>query len=241
MSEREIPLKPKIRGNNCWYLPGIIQGYLTTDLLLDSGSSSNILPEYVYRKLPKHLQPVLEKTHSRTVTGFSGEEAKVLGNVRVTFQVFNQLWDIDFLVVDGAEVGILGVKFLNKYGIIMDYCTSTAYCKEAIPKPNIKFDEDTCLIVTTEKFVGARSEAVLKAKCPAYPIDSTVMVETTMQDFERGLVLARTLSKVDKDGLITVRFMNPLTDPVRIDEGMRMGKVSPVDSVLHRQGLHQVP
>lgn len=227
----DIVISPKVSiCDGCWYLPGQLQDTVHLDLLLDSGCSFSLLPQDVFNKLPISLRPPLSKACSQKVRGFTGEKAKVLGSVTLQFTSGKQLWNVDFLIVDKASLGILGIDFLTANGIAMDHGQGIIHCKQSILCRQCDIVDSPLMIMKSQN-LKPRSETKVEAINKSYPPGSTVMVEGTVEDFNGGIAIANTLVTIGTNGACMVRIMNPHDTPMLLQPGTEIGKLSLVKSV----------
>lgn len=72
---------------------------------------------------------------------------------------------------------------------------------------------------------------MVEAVVEGYPPNSVVMVEGTMEDLEKGIVIANAIVSLGEKGECLLRVMNPHIDPLTIQPCTNVGKVSLVSEV----------
>ena len=218
-------------GDRCWYLLGKLQGFLPVDMLLDTGATFSLLPSKTYDSLPAHVKPELRDAGPCTLTGFTGERAKVRGRVTLTFGTKSHSWQVDFIVAYGVQSCILGVDFMNKYGVRIDYAQGLVWLNQTY-SPMLRNDltKPSACIKLPHNLLP-RTESMVEAFVEGFPPNSVVMVEGTMEDLEKGIVLANAVVSLGEGGRCLLRVMNPHIDPLMIQPKTPVGMVSLVSEV----------
>ena len=220
------------KGDKCWYLPGRLQDFLPVDMLLDTGATFSLLPSSTYFALPAHLRPELEQIGPIRLTGFTGERAEVRGKVTLRFGTAKYTWRVDFLVVNGVRSCILGVDFLKNYGVRIDYSHGLVWLNQTY-SPMLRNDDLSRPVacIKDPHDLMPRTESMVEAYVKGYPPNSIVMVEGTMGDLEKGIVVANAIVTLGEQGRCLLRVMNPHLDPLTIQPSTEVGLVSLVSEV----------
>ena len=217
--------------DRCWYLSGRLQDFLPVDMLLDTGATFSLLPTSTYFSLPAHIRPDIEEVGPVRLTGFTGERAMVRGKVTLRFGTLKHHWRVDFLVVNGARSCILGVDFMTKYGVRIDYSHGLVWLNQTY-SPMLRNDlTKPVACIRDPHDLLPRTESMVEAFVEGYPPNSIVMVEGTMEDLEKGIVVANAIVTLGEKGRCLLRVMNPHIDPLTIQPSTQVGMVSLVSEV----------
>ena len=213
-----------------WYLTGFLQDEFPVDMLLDTGATFSLLPQRVFDLLPGSKRPDLEPVPGCKLTGFTGEKAEVRGVATLSFYVSNHSWKIRFLVVQGVRNCILGSDFLREHGVRLDYAQGLIWCNQTFSTILQEVDKSASAKMVKPHDLKPRSEGAVEVFVSSFPPHSTVLVEGTVEDLERGFVLANSVVALDSGGRCRIRVMNPTQDPLTI-QPCNMGRVSLVSEV----------
>ena len=200
-------------------------------MLLDTGATFSLLPSKVYNSLPAHLKPNLMEAGPCKLTGFTGERAEVRGKVTVKFGTWKHSWKVTFLVADGVQACILGVDFMSKYGVRIDYSQGLVWLNQTYSRILQEDVNKSSARIKLPHDLLPRSESMVEAVVEGYPPNSVVMVEGTMEDLEKGIVIANAIVSLGEKGECLLRVMNPHIDPLTIQPCTNVGKVSLVSEV----------
>ena len=226
-----IVTPPVIHKNDSgWYLTGFLQGKVPVDMLLDTGATYSLLPASIYDDIPSDLRPSLKPEPRCRLVGFTGEKANVRGSTTMTFGTPKNNWDVRFLVVEKCTTGILGVDFLEEHGIRMDYAQGLIWFNQTYTPIHKIAEKETAAMIRESHDLRPRTEGVVEAFIDCFPPNSVVLVEGTMEDLERGFVLANSMVTVGEGGKCLLRIMNPGMDTLTI-QPCQVGKVSLVSKV----------
>lgn len=83
--------------------------------LLDTGATCSLLSDIMYRKIARDVRPYLTKTSHRVLTT-NNEEVKCLGRITTSLYVADLTMNVNFLVTQIADEGILGLSDLIRFG-----------------------------------------------------------------------------------------------------------------------------
>ena len=226
-----IVTQPVIHGNDgVWFLTGYLQGKIPVDMLLDTGASFSLLPVSVFEQIPIQNRPFLDPTITCNLTGFTGEKALVKGVSTVKFGTNKYSWEVRFLIVEKCTNCILGVDFMEKHGVRMDYAQGLIWFNQTFSPIHRVVEKSTAAVVKKGHDLLPRSEGVIEAYVECFPPDSVVIVEGTMEDLEHGFVVANTVVTLGEEGKCFVRVMNPGLDSLRI-QPCEIGRVSLVSKL----------
>ena len=222
---------PVMRHNDSgWYLTGLLQGHLPVDMLLDTGATFSLLPSEIYDELPPHLRPEIDPAPGCHLIGFTGEQALVRGRVTLSFGTGKQSWRVMFLVVHKVTTCILGASFMRENGIRIDYAQGLVWINQTYSSMLKEVNSSNSAKIKKGHNLLPNAEGVVEAFVDCFPPESIVMVEGTMEDLERGFVVANAVVTLGSGGECLLRVMNPGKDPLII-QPCRVGRVSLVSSV----------
>ena len=199
-------------------------------MLLDTGATYSLLPYAVYEEIPIHLRPVLNPEPRCRLTGFTGEKATVRGSISAKFGTPKQSWNIKFIVVEKCTTCILGVDFMEEHGIRIDYAQGLIWFNQTFSSIHKVGDKSSAAVIKKGHDLLPRTEGVVEAYVKCFPPDSIVMVEGTMEDLERGFVVANSVVTIGQEGKCLIRVMNPGRDPLRI-QPCEIGRISLVSQI----------
>ena len=211
-----------------WYLTGFLQGVLPVDMLLDTGATFSLLPTEIFELLPD--KPALEQIPGCRLTGFTGEKAEVEGSVILDFGTSKHNWKVRFLVASGVKSCILGAEFLKEQGVRMDYAQGMIWCNQSYSTMTPELEKSATAKIVTPHDLRPRSEGIVEVVVESFPPGSTVIVEGTVEDLEKGFVVANSVISLDKEGKGMIRIMNPMENPLTV-QPCEVGKVSMVTQV----------
>ena len=83
----------------CWYVPGNVQG-VSTDLLIDSGSTYTIVDKGLFENIPENSRPPLEKINL-VLRSANGETLEVCGQTTMKIEI--RLNTFDYLSSHNAS------------------------------------------------------------------------------------------------------------------------------------------
>ena len=215
----------KYQGDSGWYFTGFVQDSVPVDMLLDTGASHSLLQSSVYDELPSHLRPPLESTPFCRLSGFTGEVAEIRGRVNLKFGTIKRSWNVNFIVARKIRNNILGADFMADHGLRMDFAQGLIWCNQTYSPALKEIDDSVSAVVKNSQDVPPRAESMIEAYVDCYPPESVVMVEGTMEDLEKGFVVANTVVTLGEGGKCNVRVMNPGKYPLTI-QPCKMGRIS---------------
>ena len=213
-----------------WYLSGLLQENLPVDMLLDTGATFSLLPSEVFDELPPHLRPEIDPAPGCHLTGFTGEQALVRGRVNLKFGTGKHTWNVMFLVVYRVTNCILGASFMKENGIRIDYAQGLVWINQTFSPMLREINNSNSARTRKGHDILPSTEGVVEAYIDCFPPDSIVMVEGTMEDLEKGFVVANAVVTLGAEGKCLLRVMNPGKYPLTI-QPCNMGRVSLVSSV----------
>ena len=200
-------------------------------MLLDTGATFSLLPTDIFYSLPLNVRPELREAGPCRLTGFTGEKAVVRGRVTIKFGIPKYSWKIDFIVADGVQACILGVDFMKRYGVRIDYSQGLIWLNQTYSPANREGRNGMSACIEKSQDILPRSESMVEAKIEGFPPDSIVMVEGTMEDLEKGIVLANAVVTVGREGECWLRVMNPHLNPLTIQPSTLVGRISLVSEI----------
>ena len=220
----------KYQGDSGWYFTGFVQDSVPVDMLLDTGASHSLLKSSVYDEIPSNIRPPLEPTPFCRLSGFTGELAEIRGRVKVKFGTNKRSWEVNFVVARDIRNNILGADFMVDHGLRMDFAQGLIWCNQTYSTALREVDDSLNAVVKTSQNVSPHSEGMIEAYVDCFPPESVVMVEGTIEDLEKGFVVANTIATLGEGGKCIVRVMNPGKYPLMI-QPCHMGRVSLVSQV----------
>ena len=108
------------------YLSANTNNKLMLDFLIDTGSDVSIISPQVCSQLG--LTDKLQSSN-KEILNVNGEPIKCLGYGVLTLTLKGHELPLTVMVLDVVENAILGINFLQNYGIILDYGNSTLQFK----------------------------------------------------------------------------------------------------------------
>ena len=173
----------------------------------------------------------MEQAGPVRLTGFTGEKAVVRGKVTLRFGTAKHAWRVDFLVANGVRSCLLGVDFMKNYGVRIDYSHGLVWLNQTY-SPMLRNDLTKLVACIKDPHdLLPRTDSMVEAYVKGYPPNSTVMVEGTMEDLEKGIVVANAIVTLGEQGRCLLRVMNPHMDPLTIQPSTEVGLISLVSEV----------
>ena len=99
-------------------------------MLLDTGCTQSLIPVGLYHAISEGHKPPLKKSTASRVVRFSGETINILGIAPLSFSMANVCWVVEILIVDGPATPILGMDFLVRNGVVLDFTNRVVWSKE---------------------------------------------------------------------------------------------------------------
>ena len=92
--------------------------------LVDTGATISVVSQELVYQLNKSSQIWLN-SNNRTATGVDGRTLPLIGNVDLSFTIFDKKFDHNFTICRGSGIGIiLGLDFLRQIGSVIDLKTN---------------------------------------------------------------------------------------------------------------------
>ena len=199
--------------------------------MIDTGAAVSLIRKDVWEKLAPTGDVQLE-AWTKNLVGVEGSPLSVLGATSLNITLAGTVVSGDFLVARALSAeAIMGLDFLESQGCVINTGQSVIHLKgRAIP----------LIRESTANVSNVNIRAVERLQIPAYSgietlaqislngeVDPAVgwIVEPFLSDAMQALV-ANAIVTSDKQGEITTRLINPSTQPVLINKGMKLAQMN---------------
>ena len=220
--------------SRCWY---VVLHFGTTPVrfLLDSGSEVTIISKAVYESTPSLQQPVGLTTWK--ISGIGDNTVPVRGSITLPLNLGDYRDSLDAIIADISTPGILGMNFLERPGISVNFGKGTltvggnTYLLQRKRSPrsfHLKVAETTVLKPHSETVVYARplhEVSQLMAQCVVY-------VTEPVRDFTltTGAILGRSLVRADITR-VPLLLINTTANPITLARGTVTGRCVPTTAI----------
>ena len=186
--------------------------------LLDSGVNISVISDHLFQTLKSFFTKV-QTPDFKQVSGVGGELHQVLSKVLVCFYVNNIQVSQDFHVISGRHDMILGLDFLCKYGVQVDFGlgnVSIGNTSAKLSSPGVV----TCLAKSVSSVtLPKRHEAIVPVKCTRNLTNRLVLFNQTKGSSQvKSFTLTDTVTTV-KGSNAYVRVLNKSPDVIVIPKG----------------------
>ena len=223
--------------SSCWYLPVAIGG-VETEILIDSGSTYNIIDYQLYQKIVQSNTIPLNESNI-VLKSANGQILKVHGEIVIDMEISNEIFQCDVKVVSLGDMNaILGLDFIEKY----DCTLRLKQGKMKIETRNLEIplqrnSEERCariqaaesieIIPETEMIVNGHVNWKKWESQNSY----ASIEPSRMLTPKTGLMVARSVVEANRTGTVPVRIANFSDKVIRLNKGETLGVLDPVTQI----------
>ena len=225
----------EVISSTCWYIPGSVQG-VTTDFLIDSGSTYTIIDEELYYAIPDHQRSPLEQI-SLILRSANGETLNVCGQAKVSIELGRETFVCSVKVVTlGDKSAILGLDFMDEEDCVLHIAKGIIQINSKSIRLSLhkQTDSKCARIQLIEKIcIPPMNEMIVPGKINQRHrnFDEAIgSIEPTGTICDAtGLLVARTLvSTANND--VPIRLANTSSEPIVLQKGHTIALLHPVDA-----------
>ena len=225
----------EVISSTCWYIPGSVQG-VTTDFLIDSGSTYTIIDEDLYYAIPDHQRSPLEQI-SLILRSANGETLNVCGQATVAIELGREIFVYSVKVVTlGDKSAILGLDFMDEEDCVLHMSKGILQINSKSIRLSLhkQTDSKCARIQLAERLcIPPMNEMIVPGKINQRHrnFDESIgSVEPIKKICDAtGLLVARTLvSTANND--VPIRLANTSAEPIVLEKGHTIALLHPVDA-----------
>ena len=209
-------------------------------MLCDTGAFGNCMLLQFYTKHFSRMTSAKLTPSSQQFSAANNSPLKVAGSA--TFPVKLAGWTTlhTFFVVDGlSQDVILGIGFMQKCEVVLDYCTKRMILfNGAHTVPLVTAVDDHTAIRTIKRIrIPAHKEVIFTARLPRSPQSNNGITESLPSTLAKGLKVAGALVDCTRNTTVC-RVANPTARPILWPAGHAFAYLSPIDT--RAVGVHLI-
>ena len=204
---KNVLMSPLIMPKQGLYIQGIVRS-TNVQFLIDSGSTDTILSGSVFYQIPVEKRPILQINEVRVRQANGSLMGNIMGTAELDIQVGQTVIPVCAIFADIPVPGILGMDFFLPARGTLDFRSLELNVNGEKIKCTDEVGSVFCYRVVVEKTtsVPAGHEAIVPGyiKTDGNGVDLGLIepVENAGELSQRGLVLARTLVKAEREPLV---------------------------------------
>ncbi len=193
----------------------------TVSCLIDTGASINLVNcDWLIANIPENTYR-LEKPRVNSARVANGTDMPIMGFVTLPIKINNHTFvEVPFNVARGlAQTMILGSKFLNKHGAIIN-------CRER----TVILDKISQLRVVQKQEIPAHSQSIIHAKLSnKIPVNVMGVGQGGRQIAALGIMVANSTSVVLENNCAYILVMNATNEPIILYPRTKLGTFTLID------------
>ena len=200
--------------------------------LIDTGSPVSIISYVDFLNLD--LEETSLQSMDTNLISVDGNNLDVKGQITLEFNIGSCKFEQDFVVSDLAHLsGILGMDFLEKYnGEIQIYKQTLKTNQGKVELLKQRTYNCAHVRVKTQVIIPAESEKFIECKTDKDLAENIGIVESNKQIANKGLFIAKSLVKTNKDTIV-LSVLNLSKKDVSLKPESMVGTVSAVVTVVN--------
>ena len=197
-------------------------------LVVDTGAAVTLMRKSLWDRVKPQESRLLPWAGGE-LTGVEGTTLQVQGTAKVSVQISEHSFQVEFVIVDGlSEEAILGLDFLSSHQCSLDIGKKTLFISDSrstVPlqtHPQSRPDSNpvACVVMSETRQIPPYSELEVMASVPERPV-GTCIVEGLQS---RPVLVARALVE-PAEGKVPIRLMNPHSEPITVYQGSKVANL----------------
>ena len=207
-----------------------IQGTAETlpiEWLVDTGCTTTIVSSCVFDALHPDERPRI-LNYNGELTSVDGSPVKVRGQALMNVQIGSKLFQHSVLVADVTNQGILGMDFLQKHRMTLDFAKGKLTCDECEIKAQTRAGTHrACRVSLTEHTVlPAGTRTILQARTTKPLADGSWLVEPLSRSPGDKPVLTAKVLIEGRGSCLPVEVLNPTDEDICLYRNTNLGVVT---------------
>ena len=223
-----MPAHSRVIKGEGFYLQGHVEN-INVDWLIDTGCTITILSKRRFAALKEDEKPSL-LPYNRDLKSVDDQKIEVLGQTICNIEVGNKWFQHPCIIADIANDGLLGVDFMKRHKVVIDFATNQITCDGKILQTRFKqLNSRVCRVSLGETTIIPPSSRVILEGQASKPLANGMWMVEPLTHFpgNETILTAKVLARACGSS-IPVELMNPTDVEVKLEKFTHLGIASRV-------------